>query len=112
MDVNAAFFSQNKPFILQNCLNKWKILQFEKEKWCQIFQGTILSFRKSENCLKDGPRWESTCSRSNLTFEDFLKISEEDQKTSLYYDYKYINDVFEADSFLSKVWYISFNLWV
>ncbi|CAH0400420.1 unnamed protein product [Chilo suppressalis] len=90
------------PIVLKSFINKWRICQWNVEKWCSIFGDKEMPFR----CLKrdlvsDEPCWERKCKVMPMTFKSFVDSLDTSDEW-MYFDYKYLHQWFSADSELYK----------
>lgn len=64
-----------------------------------------------KNCYLQDPYWEQLCQKEEMTLNDFFKTSKQESDNWLYYDYKYLKDVFQVDDSTLNVGQFFYYYW-
>ncbi|KAK6639749.1 hypothetical protein RUM43_008024 [Polyplax serrata] len=96
--MEAGNFPYNFPVVIKNKINDWKILSFSNEDWCLEFKNTVLEFREGDNIYRQNPYWEESCNKKKLTLKQFFELSSHASDRWMYFDYKYMKDLFPETS--------------
>ena len=100
-----------KPLIFRGLMDSWPLARYSFAEWSDIFGDRLLECRVGRKRAdeKGKPEWERHCDSIRCTFEELLKWTRNEHGSDerfkeyrpndhfLYFDYKYIKDIFDPD---------------
>ncbi|XP_068619157.1 HSPB1-associated protein 1 homolog [Battus philenor] len=90
------------PIIFRGFVKDWSLCQWTLEKWSSAFGENVIPFRcMKKNFVSAGPCWERMCNKKSMKFKEFLESAESSEEW-MYFDYKYLQQWFNADHDLTK----------
>lgn len=88
--VREKILSSSTPLILKNTLH-WNVLHWSLEQWKEALKNEDMDFRIGYFKPTIKPQWETVNKTVKGNFDLFLDHIRTDDKSWLYFDYKYLN---------------------
>ncbi|XP_065334301.1 HSPB1-associated protein 1 isoform X2 [Cloeon dipterum] len=105
--LRDLFTSCDEPILLEKRVSHWEIVKsWTINVWCEkIGPTTRLPFRSGKIAHSELPQWESTCTQTEMTMNQFLGHAQTaDPSEWLYFDYKHLHEWFkDKEDFLKDI---------